>query len=303
VGRKGTDPRWYLGTKASFPLDRLNPKVYKTAHFCSARGCLMQVTRIATLFLGSLLISLPVVAQQPAPAAPRDAQAVLVLQRSLAALAGTAPVTDVTLTGTVTRIAGSDNDSGTVTLKATTVGQARIDLNLPSGPRSEVIDVSQASPTGSWSGPDGTWHPVAPHNLLGDPSWFFPTFLIHRVLSAPSYVVSPMDAETMDGVAVEHLKIYQQSGPPSQQAALSQIDIYLNASTLLPVAILFNAHPDDDALVNIPTQIKFSNYQVVQGASVPYHIQKYIQSGLALDVMVTGAQVNSGLSATDFQAQ
>jgi hypothetical protein len=265
----------------------------------------MYVTRFATLLLGSFLMSLAVVAQQPTPAPPaqRDAQAVLLLQRSLAALTGTATVNAVTLGGTATRIAGSDNESGTVTMKATAIGQGRVDLSLSSGQRSEVADLSQAAPTGSWSGPDSTWHPVAPHNLLGDPSWFFPTFLIHRVLSTPYYAISPMDAEMMDGVAAEHLKIYQQSGPPSQRAALSQIDIYLNASTLLPVAILFNAHPDDDALVNIPTQIKFSNYQVVQGASVPYHIQKYIQNGLALDVMVTGVQVNSGLSATDFQAQ
>lgn len=264
----------------------------------------MQVTRFATLFLGSFLMSLPVVAQQPAP---RDAQAVLVLQRSLAALAGTVPVNDVTLSGTVTRIAGSDNDSGTVTLKATAVGQGRIDLSLSSGQRSEVIDISQASPVGNWSGPDSEWHPIAGHNLLGDPSWFFPTFLIHRALSVPSYAISPMDAETMDGVAVQHLKIYQQYGSSPQQVALtqglSQIDIYLNSSTLLPVAILFNAHPDDNALVNIPIQIKFSNYQAVQGASVPYHIQKYIQNGLVLDVTVTGVQVNNGLSATDFQAQ
>ncbi len=261
------------------------------------------------LIVFGVFVSGRVTAQQPTPTAPapRDAQAVLVLQRSLAALTGTTTVNDVTLTGTVTRIAGSDNDSGTVTLKATAVGQGRIDLSLPSGQRSEVIDISQASPVGNWSGPDGAWHPIAAHNLFGDPSWFFPTFLIHRALSAPSYAVSPMDAETMDGVAVDHLKIYQQSGPPSPQSALmqglSQIDIYLNSSTLLPVAISFNIHPDNDALTNIPTEIKFSNYQNTQGISVPYHMQKYIQNGLTLDVTISGVQANSGISATEFQAQ
>ncbi len=268
----------------------------------------MRIPRLSPLFVVSLLsFGTAIHAQQSPVPAPRDAQAVSVLQRSLAALAGAAPVNDVTFTGTVTRIAGSDNESGTATLKATAVGQGRVDLSLSSGQRSEVVDISQASPAGSWSGPDGTWHAVAPHNLLGDPSWFFPTFLIHRALSAPSYAVSPMDAETMDGVAVDHLKIYQQYGSSSQQVALtqglSQIDIYLNPSTLLPVAVLFNAHPDDNALVNIPIQITFSNYRVVQGVSVPYHIQKYIQNGLALDVTVTGVQVNTGLSSAEFQAQ
>jgi len=264
--------------------------------------------RLGLFLLVSLLIPATAIhAQQPTPAAPRDAQAVLLLQRSLAALTGTATVNDVTLTGTATRTAGSDNESGTVTLKATAVGQGRVDLSLSSGPRSEVIDISQAPPIGSWSGPDGTWHPIAGQNLFADPTWFFPTFLIHRALSAPSYAISPMDAETKDGVAVEHLKIYQQSGLSSQQAALmqglSQIDIYLNSSTLLPVSILFHAHPDTDALVNIPTQINFSNYQAVQGISVPYRIQKYIQNGLVLDMALTSVELDTGLTGSDFQAQ
>ncbi len=268
----------------------------------------MRLQRPTLLLIFSLLVpACALHAQQTASPAPRDTQTILVLQRSLAALAGASTTNDVTINGTVTRIAGSDNESGTATLKARAAGQGRVELSLPSGQRSEVTDISQAQPAGSWSGADGAWHTVAGHNLFGDPSWFFPTFLIHRVLSAPNYVVSPMDTETKDGVAVEHLKVYQQSGPPSPQSALmqglSQIDIYLNASTLLPVAVLFNAHPDDNALVNIPIQITFSNYQVVQGASVPYHIQKYVQNGLVLDVNVTGVQVNTGLSAADFQAQ
>lgn len=270
----------------------------------------MQSTRFATLFLGSLLMSLPVVAQQPTPPAPapRDAQAVLVLQRSLAALTGTVTVNDVTLTGTVNRIAGSDNESGTATLKATAVGQSRIDLSLSSGQQSEVIGISQTRAVGSWRGTDGAWHSMVAHNLFGDPTWFFPTFLISRTLSNASYAISPMDAETQNGVAVEHIKIYQpQSGPTTASATLiqglSQIDLYLNPSTLMPVSIAFNTHADNNALVNIPIEIQFSNYQTVQGVSVPYHVQKYIQNGLALDVTVTGVQVNTGLSATDFQAQ
>lgn len=269
----------------------------------------MRILRLGPLFVFGLLSVTAIPAQQSPTSmpAPRDGQAVLVLQRSLAALAGTAGINDVTLSGTVNRIAGSDNESGTAILKATAVGQGRIDLSLPSGQRSEVTDISQAAPSGSWAGPDGTWHSVAAHNRFSDPSWFFPTFLIHRVLSASNYAVSPVDAETVDGVAVEHLKIYQQSGLPTQQAVLmqglSQIDIYLNSSTLLPVAISFNTHPDDDALLNIPTQIKFTSYQTAQGALIPYRIQKYIQNSLVLDITLSGVQINTGLSGSDFQAQ
>lgn len=268
----------------------------------------MRIPRLSLTFLACLLVPAQLIAQQSsAPTVQRDPQAVLLLQRSLAALTGTASVTDVTLSGNVTRIAGSDNDSGTVILKATAAEQVRIDLNLPSGQRSEVADISQAPPTGSWAGPDGTWHPTANHNLWTDPSWFFPTFLIGRVLSNAGYAISAADAETLNGVAVQHITVIQQSASsqllPTLLQGLSKVDIYLNPSNLLPVAIASNIHADNDALTNIPVRIEFANYQAVQGVSVPYRIQKYIQNGLSLDVTVTGVQVNTGIAATDFQAQ
>lgn len=273
----------------------------------------MQSTRFAALFLGSFLMSLPVVAQQPTQAAPapRDAQTVLLLQRSLAALTGTTPVNDVTLSGTVTRIAGSDNDSGTATLKATTVGQARIDLNLPSGQRSEVRDTSANPLAGSWSGPDGNWHPIAGHNLRTDPTWFFPEFLIHRVLSNPAFSISPVDAEIMDGIEVQHFVVIQQIDGSGQLPAsiqgllrgLTRIDIYLNSSSLLPTAIAFNDHPDVDAGLNIPIEIKFLNYQRFSGVTIPYHVQRYLNNELVLDLTVQTIQINSNLPSTDFQVQ
>jgi len=270
----------------------------------------MCIKRLGLLFpFLCLFLPVSIQAQQPTPTAPapRDAQAVLVLQRSLAALTGTAQVNAVTLTGTATRIAGSDNESGTVMLKATAIGQGRVDLNLSSGQRSEVTDKSQAAPTGSWSGPDGTWHTVAGHNLFSDPTWFFPAFLMSRVLSTSTYVVLPVDAEVTDGIAVKHFAVYEQAEQADPSAtlteSLSRTDIYIDSSTFLPIAISFNTHPDNNALVNIPTEIKFSNYQNVQGVSVPYHIQEYVQNGLALDMTVASVQVNSGFSATDFQAQ
>jgi len=248
-------------------------------------------------------------AQQPTPAAPapREAQAVLILQRSLAALAGTSTINDVALNGTATRIAGSDNESGTATLKATAIGQSRIDLSLSSGQSSEVRDTSTEPFTGSWCGPDGTWHPVAAHNLFAISDWFFPEFLIARVLSTPGYAISAVDSEIRAGIAVQHFAVYQQNdatlqlSPPIQ--ALSRVDIYLNSSNLLPVALTFKVHPDSDAGTDISVEVKFSNYQSVQGAAIPYHVQKYVNDGLVLDLAIQSSRFNSGLPSSDFQAQ
>lgn len=267
----------------------------------------MRIARPVLLPFLFLLVSGVLNAQQASAPAPRDAQAVSVLQRSLAALAGTTSLSDVTLNANASWTAGSDEETGSAILKATAIGQGRVDLSLSNGSRSEVMDASQVAPTGSWCGTDGTWHSMAAHNLYSDPTWFFPIFLISRTLSSSSYAISPMDAETQNGVAVEHIAIYQPSGFAAQRATkiqgLGEIDLYLNASTLLPVRLVFNTHADTNLLINIPVAIEYSNYQLVQGVSIPYHIQKYINNGLALDLTVSSAQMNSGLSATEFQAQ
>lgn len=269
----------------------------------------MRIARAVLLVSLLVLVSSVSMAQQTAVStpAPRDAQAVSVLQRSLAALAGTTSLTDVTLNANANYVAGSDEETGSATLKATAIGRGRVDLSLSGGQRSEVMDASQAAPTGSWCGPDGAWHATVAHNLYSDPTWFFPIFLIRRAVTGTDYAISPMDAETQNGVAVEHIAIYQSSGFAAQQATkiqgLGEIDLYLNVSTLLPVRLVFNTHADTNVLVNIPVAIEYSNYQLVQGVSIPYHIQKYINNGLALDLTVSSAQMNSGLSATEFQAQ
>lgn len=269
----------------------------------------MRSLRLLVILFACLYGPASIVAQQVSSSAPapRDPQAIVLIQRSLAAITGTTSINDITLSGSVTRIAGSDSDLGTVTLKATALGQAKIDLNLPSGQRSEITDISQAPPTGSWSGPDGTWHTTANHNLWTDPTWFYPTFLIGRVLSNSGYAISVADSQTLNGAAVQHITVTQQFSVPQQQLALlqglSKVDIYLDSSNLLPVAMAFNIHPDNDALTNIPIRIEFANYQTVQNAQVPYHIQRFINNGLALDLTVSTVQINTGLTASDFVAR
>jgi hypothetical protein len=69
------------------------------------------------------LFSLPLFAQQTSsttsPPTASDPQAVALVQKSLAALTNGVQVTDVMLSGTARRIAGSDDETGTATLEAT----------------------------------------------------------------------------------------------------------------------------------------------------------------------------------------
>jgi hypothetical protein len=250
----------------------------------------------------SLSILLPSAAQQTASTSPQPAQ---LLRSALAALTPTTAASDVTLSGTAHYIAGSDDETGTATLKATATGASRIDLNLSSGPRIEVNDSASQLPTGKWSGTDGVSHDIAFHNLLTEPAWFFPTFLVLRGLSSSGRVVTYVGHETRDGEAVEHLTISQPSTIPAPAGApdlthLTQIDLYLDSSTLLPAAMTFNTHPDDNALLDIPIEVRFSDYRSVSGAQVPFHVQRYVNNTLTLDLQFESAVLNSGLPSTTF---
>jgi hypothetical protein len=231
-------------------------------------------------------------------------QATTLLQQALAALSGGRSVIDVTLSGTARRIAGSDDESGTVVLRALATGASRMELTLPGGNRSEVLSMSSAEPAGAWSGPNGVPHSIAYHNLLTTPAWFFPVFTVARGLSA-GHVATYIGHETLNGQAVEHFTVSQAPTTPDPPGApsfehLSQIDFFLDSTTFLPAAIAFNIHPDDNTLIDIPVEVEFSSYTAVSGSQVPFRIQKYINNTLALDLQFESAAFNSGLSTASF---
>jgi hypothetical protein len=287
----------------------------------------MNRTRAALFIFLAFSLSLSLAAQQTSTTSP---QPLVLLQRSLSALGGAQTLTDVTLSGTARRIAGSDDDTGPAVFKALASGAGRTDLSLSSGQHSEVSNPSAAAPAGTWSGPDRISHPIAFHNLLSEPAWFFPAFAIARRLSGSGspvqagYVATYIGHETHNGQAVEHLSVSQTSPVPNPPGGfsfehLTQVDFFLDSTTYLPAAISFNIHPDNNALLDIPVEIRFSDYRPVASSSgsglatnnsplatssmVPFHVQKFLNNGLLLDFQAQTVTFNSGLSPATFTVQ
>jgi hypothetical protein len=264
----------------------------------------MRLLRFGTLLFLSILW-VPVWAQQ---STATDSQTQTMLQRSFGSLVGPATIKDVTLAGTVRRVAGSDDETGSVTLKALATGEARMDSSLPSGQRSEIRAALQSGPGGNWIGPDGTLHEVSQHNCWTDATWFFPAFLSAYDSSATVQTVY-IGPETRNGESVLHLRSTKvvpgnRAGNPSSFVAqLSQTEIYLNSQSFLPVAITFNIHPDANGSSNIPVEIQYSGYGSVNGSQVPFHIQQYVQNGLTMDITITTATFNSSLTSANFPVQ
>jgi len=265
----------------------------------------MRVARLILSVSISSLLSISLAAQKTATSSP---QALLLLQRSLSTLAGGKAISDVTLSGTARRIAGSDDESGTAVFEAMAAGAGRMDLSLSSGQHGEVQNLTSTTPAGAWSGPDRISHPIAYHNLLTEPAWFFPAFAIARRLSGSGFVATYVGQETHDGQAVEHVLVSQTSsiqnphGTPTLQH-LTQTDFFLDSTTFLPAVISFNTHPGNDMGLDIPIEVRFSDYRSANGAQVPFHVQRYINNILSLDFQAESVTLNSGLSASAFRAQ
>jgi hypothetical protein len=262
----------------------------------------MRSARLLLSFGLCVLLVIPLTAQQTASSSTQASQ---LLQQSLAALQGNTPLTDVTLSGTARRVAGSDDESGTAVLKGLASGAARTDLSLSSGQRSEVQNLIAAAPVGTWSGPDRISHSIAYHNLMTEPAWFFPAFAISRRVSTKGYVATYVGHETHNGQVVEHLSVSQTSPYPTSSKGLSfehlsQVDFFLDSATLLPSAIAFNIHPDNNALLDLPVEVSFSDYRAVNGVQVPHHVQKFLNNSLLLDFQADSVTLNSGLSASNF---
>jgi hypothetical protein len=229
-------------------------------------------------------------------------------------MAGKTPVADLTLTGTATRIAGSEKEEGSATLKAMAAGEASMELTFPSGLRREVYSSSAKGPQGAWSGPDEKLHPVSFHNLLVDPGWFSPLLVLERInsqLGGSTATFSGNVKRYGHSASLIHVTTAV-PGPnankhPKWMLSLlqnaSQFDVYLDSATLLPSEMTFNAHPDNNLRQDLPVSVRYSGYRAVDGIQVPFHIQKYVNHSLVLDVHVETAAFNTGLTASSFSVQ
>jgi hypothetical protein len=265
-----------------------------------------KILRLCSLCLVFSVVS-AIAQSSPTPRAS-DPQAIALATSALVALTKGTQIRDVTLVGTATRTAGSDVESGTVTLKALGQQNGRIDLNLSDGTRSEIISAPNGNPQGFWTAPDGAIHNMANHNCVTDAAWFFPGLTVLSQVSNPRILATYVGEETRGDRGVQHLRFVEQFPSLAEHvngllSSLTAEDVYLDSSSLLPTAIRFNTHPDNDATTNIPVEIDFSDYQSVSGAAMPFKIQKFLNGALFLDITIQSATLNSGLSDSAFAVQ
>ncbi len=214
-------------------------------------------------------------------------------------------MTDAKLQANVNYAAGSDEESGSATLEALGHLDSLVALNLSGGERQQVQNGSQAAS----SGPDGQQQVAPLHNSLNPAAWFFPALFVEGLIQDASYSVTYVGAENLDGASVQHLQAVRampgqgDAGTLDLLLRLTAFDLYIDAGTFLPAALRFDTHPANNALQNIPISVEFSDYRSAGAGVAPFHVQRFLQRSLLLDISVTSVAINSGWSPGDFQIQ
>lgn len=219
------------------------------------------------------------------------------LQTTFDTALGTTPtLTDVQLSGNAAWHMGSDEDSGQVVLKARRDGKSRIDLQLGSGTRSEIQINDKLEPqTFVYNG--SAWKQSAVHNSWVDANWFFPAFSTAATASERDFVLSSANSRS---VRAQFNVGGQKPNMTKLINILSITDTDFDPATSLLTKMRWVTHPDDDLNVSIPVEVRYADYRDVKGVKVPFHIQRYFNGTLQLDITIDSVVINPGLSVSDF---
>ena len=236
-----------------------------------------------------------------APAAfAQGASTANVLGQMSAAFSGVQVVQQIQLTGNATWYAGNTDDSGSVTLTASSNGKSQMQLALGSaGQRTESQTGSGSSASCQWAGADGVAHPIRSGACWRPALWFLPAFSFQP--SQLSENLTATDLGTgMVGAGDTPLRHFQSqltltNAPASLAADVAQwskTEIGLDPATLLAAVMTYSVRPDNGAAVAVAIEIRYSNYRAVDGVQIPFTIQRYVNGALQLEIEISAAQIN-----------
>lgn len=214
-----------------------------------------------------------------------------IVQKASAAFSSL-PITSVYISGTAHAIAGSLNETGNFSATVLADGHSEFQLNAASLTQSEKSGSFDDVAGCKWARTDGIDHATAEHNCWRSLNWLLPAFslLSHQAQLKKDLRPEP-GAQNGHTLALFRALSLRSVSTEVLLNRLSAVQLLTDPNTALPVSIVFSIHPDDDANLDIPITVRYSDYRRVNGVSIPYHIQKYINGGLSLDLQVENAQI------------
>ena len=202
------------------------------------------------------------------------------------------PITSIHLAGTAHAISGAASEAGTFSFDEARSGDTTLVLRTGQLSRTLTSVNFAADPTCQWTDASEKKHIASMHNCLLSLDWVLPSFSLAGVLSKVGSQLGCTGGNSRL-VCVQVWRSISNGTPRARSwiRRLSTVSLTLDSATGLPASLGFDFHPEDDALTNIPVLIRYSDYRKVNGAQLPFRIQKFVNNGLVLDLTVDSAAV------------
>jgi hypothetical protein len=226
-----------------------------------------------------------------------DPQAVAVVQAAITAMGGNAP-TDSTATGTVTVIAGSSTDQGTVRILTRGTNQTSEQIQTSQTQITEVFSEGQASQTvGS------TFVPLSGNRAATTQSRDFPLPFFTALISNPDESLQFVGIEAGGTSGLAHIMAVDTFASQLGLQVLSDFtttDIWIDAQSGLPTKIAWIQRDGGGASPRSRRETLLSSYKNFGGVLYPTRIQQYFNGTLWIEITIQAVTLNNGLSDTDF---
>jgi hypothetical protein len=221
-----------------------------------------------------------------------------VLTQAISAFSGGQQINNVQITGNVQWYTGDAQDSGNATLTAAATGASTMQLGLANaGSWTESQSDFGVHTDCQWAANDGIAHDRDYLNCLRPVVWFLPLISLQSSSIPTSVGVADLGAEQVGPSTYEHLQCqaFLQPIPAdllSQSVTASTTDIWLDPATLMPAILQYHMHPDGGELSDILMEIRYADYRNVNGALIPFSVQRLVNGSLVLEIQVISAQVS-----------
>lgn len=227
----------------------------------------------------------------PLLAAAAFAQSPTASDEVKAAFTSNVSIGTVTLDGTYISAEGSLRQQGDAHLVASSDGTYSVMLNKDSGAAGEQRSRTDADIGCSWKDGRGNDHPIAWTNCL-IPAWFLPELPVLRsAQAAPEWNLSEQSRDA-SGVHVNFNYVHVADKKNFRPPPIVAMQVELSPGTLLPSKASFSIHPDNRPNVKISVEVTYEDYRQVNGVSIPFHVRKFVNGTLVLDITISTATIN-----------
>lgn len=256
--------------------------------------------RVARLILSCLLIlgySSHLRSQQTTSTPQRDPQATALLQSALRAMGGSIPL-DSVATGNVVIVAGSLTSSGTVRILTRGTDQTSEQLTLPQSTQTVIYSRGAANEI------DGAnTQTLSLERTASCHSPSFPLPFLAAAFANLDEALQYVGQETLGKAQVQHIRTWNTyNSNPSLQflSDFTITDIWLDASTNLPLTISVTRRNGSGSQPKTPIVFSYSDFRSANGVLYPYQIQESVNGTPWATITIQSVVLNTGLTDADF---